>query len=130
MHYFESLIPNLFAQAAQGAQNDTGQFSFYLTLLPILFFLYYFMVLRPGSQNERQRRQMLAELKKNDRVLTDAGIYGTVVSVDPESDKVVLRVDDDKGVKLTFIRSKVVRVLDAAPDKDKAKEKEKTAETV
>ena len=45
---------------------------------------------------------MIEALKKNDKVLTAGGIYGTVVSVDPARDRVVLRVDDDKGVKLTI----------------------------
>jgi len=112
----------LLAQAAKGAgAADSPGMYYWLSFagIPLLFYL---MILRPSQQQDRQRRQMLTTLKKNDRVLTEAGIYGTVVSIDPESDKVVLRVDDDRGVKLTFIRSKVVRVLEAAPDKEKPAE--------
>ena len=52
---------------------------------------------------------MIDALKKNDKVVTAGGIYGTVVSVDPAGDKLVLRIDDDKGVKLTMSRSSVMR---------------------
>jgi preprotein translocase subunit YajC len=60
---------------------------------------------------------MLGALKKNDRVVTSGGIYGTVVSVEPDGDKVVLRVDDDRGIKITFSRASVTRVLEEAPAK-------------
>ena len=49
-------------------------------------------------------------------MVTIAGIFGTVISVDPAADKVVLRVDDDKGVKLNMTRASVARVLDASSD--------------
>jgi preprotein translocase subunit YajC len=115
-----SFTPFLLAQAARGAGDSPGMY-YWLSFaaIPLLF---YFMILRPSQLQDRQRKQMLTALKKNDRVLTEAGIYGTVVSIDPETDKVVLRVDDDRGVKLTFIRSKVVRVLEAAPEKEKPAE--------
>jgi hypothetical protein len=37
--------------------------------------------------------------------------------VDPTQDKVVLRTDDDKGVKMAFTRASVVRVLEATSEK-------------
>ena len=91
--------------------------------IPVLF---YFMFIRPNMQQERKRKQMLEALKKNDRVLTSAGIYGTVMSIDSEGDRVVLRIDDDRGVKVAFSRASVVRVVEASADK----EKDKAAETV
>ena len=63
-------------------------------------------------------------MKKNDKILTSAGIYGTVVSIDNAADRVVVRVDDDKGIKMVFSRASVIQVL--AP----SEEKEKPAATV
>jgi preprotein translocase subunit YajC len=51
--------------------------------------------------------KMLKTLKKGDKVITNGGIYGTVVGVDDA--KVVLRVAED--VKLEFSKSSVVQVL-------------------
>lgn len=112
----------LFAQAAPAAGQDTGtgMSTTFLMLMPVLV-LFYFMIMRPQQQQERKRKQMVDALKRNDRVLTAAGIYGTVVSVDTDADRVVLRVDDDKGVKIPFSKASIVRVLEAA-------EKEKAAE--
>ncbi len=51
------------------------------------------------------------ELKKNDKVLTAAGMYGTVLSVDEKGDRVQLRLDDDGKVKVTFTKASIVRVV-------------------
>jgi preprotein translocase subunit YajC len=53
---------------------------------------------------------MIEALKRNDRVLTAAGIYGTVLTIDPKGERVTLRVDDEKGIKMTFSKSSIVRV--------------------
>jgi preprotein translocase subunit YajC len=102
----------LFAQDAGNASNWSG----ILILLPIPFLLY-FMIWLPQQQQEKKRRSMIETLKKNDKVVTAGGIYGTVVSVDPTQDKLVLRIDDDKGVRMTMTRSSVMRVLDGSSEK-------------
>ena len=103
-------LPLLFAQDANSTWLP------YIYLLPIPF-LFYFMIIRPQQQQERKRRAMIDALKKNDKVLTSGGIYGTVVAVDSDHDRVVLRVDDEKGVKLAITRSSVARVIEATSDK-------------
>jgi preprotein translocase subunit YajC len=110
----------LFAQANNAAPGGGGQelLNTLIMFAPIIF-LFYFLMVRPQQQQERKRRRMIAAIKPNDRVLTGAGIYGTVVKIDPEKDQLVLRVAD--GVKLNFTRSSVVQVLEGS-------DKEKTAE--
>src|SRR4051812_7678803 len=112
-------LPLLFAQNAPAA-NPNGGSSGPMNLLPLLIVAGlwgYFLLFRPQQQQEKKRREMIAGLKKNDRVMTTGGLYGTVVSVDAEQDRVVLRVDDDRGVKLTFSKSAVNRIIDTTPDK-------------
>jgi preprotein translocase subunit YajC len=102
-------IPFLFAQDA----GSGGILSLLLPLAPIPF-LYYILVFRPQQEQEKKRRALIDGLKKNDKVLTNGGIYGTVISVDTDNDKVVLRVDD--GVKITFTKSSVARVLEKSTE--------------
>ena len=109
-------FPLIFAEAAAAPAASSNPLSTLLPLLPIPV-LFYLLMIRPQQQQEKKRRAMIDAMKKNDRVLTSAGIYGTVISVDPEKDKVVLRVDDDKGIKLEFSKTSVVRVIDAAAEK-------------
>jgi|SRR5579883_3275571 len=112
-------IPLLFA--ADAAEPTVSPLTQLLPFLPVVV-LFYFIMIRPQQQQERKRREMIDLLKKNDKVLTAAGIYGTVVSIDKDNDKVVLRVDDDRGVKLAFSKSSVVKVLEASTDKADNKE--------
>jgi preprotein translocase subunit YajC len=85
-------------------------------MLPLVFGLY-FLVIRPQQQQEKKRRTMIDNLKKNDKVLTAGGIYGTVVSVDANNDRVMLRVDDERGVRMAFSKSSVSRVIEASSEK-------------
>jgi preprotein translocase subunit YajC len=116
-----------FAQASPGADGGNAGFMMLLSYMVPIAVLFYFMILRPQQQQQRKQQQMLAALKKNDRVLTSAGIYGTVVSIDADAQRVVLRVDDDRGVKLVFNKASVAQVLEPAAEKA---EKPKAADEV
>ena len=109
---FLSSLPLVFAQDA-----TSGSFWSTLILLAPIFPLFYFLFIMPQQQQERKRKAMIDALKKNDKVLTTGGIYGTVISVDPKGDKVILRVDDERGVKLAFTKASVGRVLESSSDK-------------
>jgi preprotein translocase subunit YajC len=119
---FSPLLPWLLplAQAAPKAGESTMPpwVIFAIQLAPILLLGYLFFGLPMRQQKRRQ--EMISGVKKNDKVLTEAGIYGTVVSVDPQADKLVLRIDDDKNVRMTCRKSSVVRV-EAAPGEAKEK---------
>src|SRR5512140_1866035 len=98
------------AQAAGGsaaAQNPALSIGLQLLQFAPIFLILYFLLIRPQQQRQKQMDQMLKTLKKGDKVLTNGGIYGTVVGV--EDAKVVLRVSED--VKLEFSKASVVQVL-------------------
>jgi len=44
-----------------------------------LFAIWYFLVLRPQSQQRKKLQNLLGSLKTGDRVVTSGGIYGTIV---------------------------------------------------
>jgi preprotein translocase subunit YajC len=73
-----------------------------------LFFLFYMFVLRPMSRRQQQERdQMMSTLSKNDKVLTNAGIYGTVVNISDKEDEITVKVDDN--VRLKMIKGAIAR---------------------
>ena len=81
--------------------------------LPILFFVVlYFLMIAPNQKKQKKWQQMLSELKSGDRVTTNGGIRGTVLSV--KDDLVVLRVQPD-GVKLEFVKSAIAAVTTDEP---------------
>jgi preprotein translocase subunit YajC len=94
-------------------------------LLGGIILLFFLVVLRPAQRRqERERQQLLNALKKNDKVLTTAGIYGTVVSVSDKEDEVIVKVDDNTRLKM--LKSSIHRNISAEEAKqaeaDKAKE--------
>lgn len=118
-------LPVLFAQAQgapAGGNPNAGLWTF-LPYIVIIGLWFYLLLIRPQQKQERERRRMIDALKKNDRVLTSAGMYGTVVSVDGEADRVVLRIGEDQGVRVAFTKGSIVRVMDATSEKEKEKEK-------
>jgi preprotein translocase subunit YajC len=97
--------------------QEGGNTSWFLPYIIVPIVIVYLMIIRPQKNQDQKRRAMLDAMKKNDKVLTNGGIYGTVISVDASQDRVVLRIDDEKGVRATFAKSSVARVIEATPDK-------------
>jgi len=97
--------------------GPSGLFQFIpLLLVGVLFFV---LLILPERKKQKQRQAMLSALKKGDRVMTTAGMFGTVVSLSEEV--VVLQVAD--GVRLRFTRQAVQSVVDE--DKEGASADEK-----
>jgi preprotein translocase subunit YajC len=85
------------------------------SLLPLIliFGVAYVFFLRPRSQQARRQRETLMELSAGDEVLTGAGIFGTVLDVEP--DRVTL--ETAPGTRITVLRSTIARkVTDPAVD--------------
>ncbi len=75
-----------------------------LPLMVIFFAAMYFLMIAPQQKKQKQWQSMLGQLKSGDKVTTNGGIRGTVVSVKDEI--VVIRVLPD-GVKLEFAKSAI-----------------------
>jgi len=97
--------------AAPPAAGGPGEQLFPWWLLPPILLLGWFMVLRPERERQRKQDQVIAGLKKNDRVLTTGGFYGTVANVDREGQRVLLKIDDTGSAKITVTLASIARVL-------------------
>jgi preprotein translocase subunit YajC len=77
-----------------------GQPNALLNLVPILLMLaiFYFLLFLPMQRQRRKLAAMLAGLKNGDKVVTNGGIYGTVVGL--EGDTVQLKIADQVRIKL------------------------------
>lgn len=113
---FPPLDVALLAQAknanANGADGGLLQTLFSSPILPFVLIgiVFYLMMMRPEQKKRKQQEQLLANLKKNDRVITIGGISGTVVNAAPGSTFVTLRVDDANNTRLRVLRSAISRV--------------------
>lgn len=98
---------------AQGAPAPTGGGGAPSGLPPILLIvvvigIFYFVMFRDQRKKQGTRKQMLANLKKGDKVLTIGGILGTIVGI--KDNEVVIKVDEASNTKITFVRSAVDRL--------------------
>jgi preprotein translocase subunit YajC len=84
----------------------------FLFLMGALALFFYFLIYRPQKKQEKERNKMLSAVKKNDRVLTSGGIYGTVHTV-REKD-IILKIDDN--TKVRFAKSAIVAVEQASAE--------------
>ena len=104
----------LLAQEGGGGAGGGGAGGGMMSLLfPMLAigFLFYFLLIRPQRREQAKREAMLGEIKKNDRVVTAGGIYGTVANVHREADEVTLKVDEATNTKIRVTFGSIARVL-------------------
>ena len=101
----------IFLWQAGGSPNPLVGF------LPIIaiFAIFYFLLFLPNQKRKKEQQQMWANLKNGDRVVTNGGIRGTIISVKDEV--VVLRVPPEQ-VKLELSRSAVTE-KQAPPEEQK-----------
>ena len=78
-----------------------------LPIFVIMIVAMYFLLIVPNQRKQKAWNTMLASLKSGDKVTTNGGIKGTIISV--KDDTLVLRTQPD-GVKLEFAKSAIAAV--------------------
>jgi preprotein translocase subunit YajC len=97
------------------AGNPMMQF---LPLMVIMFAVMYFLIIRPQKQKEKKRKEMISNVRKQDKVVTAGGVHGVVVSA--KENEVIIRIDDTKDVKMKVDKSALTSV--SVPKGDKVEE--------
>ena len=101
----------LFTLVGQTQQQSPGGGGFSTMLLMILslVFLFYILILRPQKRQEQERKQMLGNLEKGDKVVTIGGMYGTIVDIDDNATMLTLEVA--KNIKIDFTKSSISQIV-------------------
>ncbi|MDD5115812.1 MAG: preprotein translocase subunit YajC [Candidatus Omnitrophica bacterium] len=66
--------------------------------LLLIFVIFYFLLIRPQKQKEKEHQKMLTGIAKNDEVVTFGGIHGTVVNVKEKT--LILRIDENVKMEI------------------------------
>jgi preprotein translocase subunit YajC len=98
----------LLAQAEEASPPGFG--NMLIPLIAIMVF-FYFLILKPQKNKEQALRDMVANLKEKDRVVTIGGIHGVVTNVQRDRDEVTLRIDETTGTKIRVSASAIARVV-------------------
>ena len=80
-----------------GASGQGGGFGALVPLIA-MFAIFYFLLIRPQQKKQKLHRQMIADLKKGDRVVTTGGLHGRITGI---TDTVVtLEISEKVRVKV------------------------------
>ncbi len=119
------LISPAFAQDAAQNAGPLGGLGQYASMLPIVlvFAVFYFLLIRPQQQRQKQLKATLSALKRGDRVVTAGGIIGTVQRVKDGSGEI--EVEIAPNVRVQVLRDTISSVVvdtpvaanDSAPEK-------------
>jgi preprotein translocase subunit YajC len=94
-----SAQPNL-SLVAQA--SGTGGLMAFLPLV-IIMVIFYVLLILPAQRRQKKTQEMIGALKNGDKVVTNGGLFGTIVGI--EGDAVQLRIADQ--VKVKVLRSAI-----------------------
>ena len=83
--------------AAEAVEEISPAASMLQMVIPLLAMglIFYFMLIRPQRKKDKQVKDMLANLKRGDRVTTIGGIYGTIETI--KDDTITLAIGQKSG---------------------------------
>jgi preprotein translocase subunit YajC len=73
----------------------------------LIIVVFYFLLIRPNQKRQQGWQKMLAGLKPGDRITTNGGIRGTILSI--KDDVIQMRVAPD-NVRLEVVKSAIASV--------------------
>lgn len=101
------LISPAWAQGAGGGAGGLGGIEGFLPLI-LIFVVFYFLLIRPQQKKAKEHREMIANVRRGDRVVTNGGLIGTVSRV-PNDNELQLEIAD--GIKVRVMRSMIADSL-------------------
>jgi preprotein translocase subunit YajC len=78
-----------------------------LPMFVMIFVVMYFMLLRPQRKQQKEREMLISNLKKNDKVWTNTGLYGIVKQANPADPHLILCIDESKDVRVKVLKSAI-----------------------
>jgi preprotein translocase subunit YajC len=76
--------------------------------LVLIFAVFYFLLIRPQQKKMKAHRELLSQLNRGDRVVTNGGLVGTITKVLNDSE---VQVEIAEGVRVTIMRPMIASVL-------------------
>ena len=86
--------------------------------LVLIFVVFYFLLIRPQQKKAKAHREMIAGLRRGDRVVTSGGIVGQVQRVIGDTE---LSVEIAEGVRVRVMRSMIAELV-SKPEPSRARD--------
>ncbi|MBI2067781.1 MAG: preprotein translocase subunit YajC [Deltaproteobacteria bacterium] len=100
------------AQESSPVSQATPPGGSLMTFLPLIlvFFVFYFLILRPQSKQRKKHQELINNLKKGDEVVTLSGIHGKVANLVDS----IVHLEVSENVRLKMDKHQVALVKTAA----------------
>ena len=87
----------------------------FVTFIPLLlvFVLFYFLIIVPQRKRQKAVDAMLDNLKSGDKVVTNGGIYGTIISIRDDKRTMQLKISENPVVRVKVARTAISGLQDA-----------------
>jgi preprotein translocase subunit YajC len=114
-----------FAQEAaeQAEQQPGGLLGSPILMMVLIFGVMWLFFIRPQSKERKKMDEMRKALKKGDRVMTTAGILGTVTNIDETGTTVTVRTGSTTFID--FDKQAILRVINAEVKAEEKKDEKK-----
>lgn len=113
----------IMAMGSAASSSESTQGSMVTTLITFgaIILIFYFLIIRPQKKRDKEAKDMLASMKKGDKIVTIGGIRGTVAVV--KESTVIVKVDDN--ARIEFSKNAISQILDRKPESSSSSKKEK-----
>ncbi len=95
------MINIAYAMGTQGGGGQPGAGAGgFASLVPLIlmFVIFYFLLIRPQQKKAKEHREMISNLKRGDRIVTNGGIYGRIENLDENT--ITLEVANNVKIKI------------------------------
>ena len=107
--------------ASRRAAGSTGSMMTTFVTFGLIIVIFYFLIIRPQKKRDKETKEMLAAIKKGDKVVSIGGIHGTVVAV--KETTVVVKVDDN--TRIEFSRNAISSIVNRKAETTEPSSKKK-----
>jgi preprotein translocase subunit YajC len=95
------------AGQAPAAAGATGNMLGLMIPMVLVFVIFYLLIIMPQRKKQKKHMEMVDQLKPGDRVITTAGIFGTIMGV--QKDLIELKIASNTNIKITKSAVSVIR---------------------
>lgn len=101
-------------QGGAASPGSAGGLASFIPLV-LMFVIFYFLLIRPQQKKAKEHKEMIAAIKKGDRIITSGGIHGQITAVDDTT--LTVEISDKVRVKLNRANVAGVIQTQASPAK-------------
>ena len=118
-----------FISVAYAQSSDSASGSAFFQFIPLILILgvFWFLIIRPQQKKQKEHQRMVDSLRKGDKVVTNGGIFGTIVKVG--DDRLTLEIASKIQIQLERHQvSRMDKKTGVNKDDDDGEEKEEIEE--